>query len=91
MNIEHETQGNRFVARLNGQAAKLNYQMIGDVMNIIHTEVPEEHEGQGVASALVRAALDWARENGKKAESTCQFASGWLERHHEYDDILNRD
>lgn len=89
MNVEHEEQRNRFVSSLDGEDAALNYQLIGDVMNIMHTAVPEESEGEGVGSDLVRAAADWAKENGKQIEASCRFARSWLKRHDEYRDVMS--
>ncbi len=89
MNVEHEKDNNRFFVDLGSETASLNYQLIGDVMNIMHTEVPEDHEGEGVGSDLVRSAMEWARESGKQVEATCNFARGWLERHEEYNDVLS--
>lgn len=90
MNVEHEPQSNRFIVPLSGDGkAMLNYQMIGDVMNIMHTEVPDSHEGEGIASELVRSALEWARKEGKQVEATCRFAKNWIERHDEYKDVLS--
>jgi predicted GNAT family acetyltransferase len=89
MKVEHEEQRNRFVINLDGEDATLNYQLIGDVMNIMYTAVPEASEGEGVGSDLVRAAMDWARESGKRVETSCRFARTWLERHTEYQDVLS--
>lgn len=90
MKVEHEEQRNRFVINLDDEAATLNYQLIGDIMNIMHTGVPESHEGEGAASDLVRAAMEWARQNGKQVEASCSFARGWLDRHDEYQDVLSK-
>ena len=90
MNVKHEPDNNRFIVPLpEGEKALLSYQMIGDVMNIMHTEVPDSHESEGIASELVRYALDWARSAGKQVEATCKFARSWIERHEEYHDVLS--
>jgi predicted GNAT family acetyltransferase len=41
-----------------------------------------------VGSALVRAALDGARENGKQVEPQCPFVAAYVGKHHEWDDLL---
>ncbi|MDX1621436.1 MAG: GNAT family N-acetyltransferase [Nitriliruptorales bacterium] len=48
---------------------------------LIHTQVADEREGQGVGSALVRFALDDAEERGLTVVPECNFVAGWLERH----------
>lgn len=50
-------------------------------MTLVHTEVADELEGQGVGSALVRAALDHAEAEGLTVVPQCGFVAGWLERH----------
>ena len=59
----------------------------GDVLDLVHTEVDQQFEGRGYASALARAALDYARANHLKVVATCPFVRKYLERHHEYDDL----
>jgi predicted GNAT family acetyltransferase len=50
---------------------------------LIHTETPDELEGRGIGSALVRAALDAAAAAGLTLVPRCPFAREWLERHPE--------
>lgn len=90
MTVQHEEDSNRFVINMGGEAATLNYQLIGEIMNIMHTAVPESHEGEGAASDLVRAAMEWARQSGKQVEASCGFARTWLDRHDEYQDVLSK-
>jgi predicted GNAT family acetyltransferase len=49
-----------------------------------HTETQDGYEGQGLASRLVRVALDDAKERGLKINPVCPFVRGWLARHPEY-------
>jgi predicted GNAT family acetyltransferase len=59
-----------------------------DTIVIIHTIVQPEHEGQGVGSALARAALDHAREKKMIVIPECTFVRAFIERHPEYQDLL---
>lgn len=89
MKIEHEVEGRRFVTRLGGDEAFVSYAKPGEkTLNLIHTEVPESFEGKGVASALARYAFDYARENGFKVIPSCAFIRKWIQKHHEYDDLI---
>jgi predicted GNAT family acetyltransferase len=65
----------------------LKYVKRGDVLDLVHTEVDEQFAGRGYASALARAALDYARANHLKVVATCPFVRKYLERHSEYDDL----
>jgi predicted GNAT family acetyltransferase len=79
----------RYEARVDGRVAGFAvYHRRGDLVVFTHTEVDSEHEGQGVASALAREALDDVRRRGLRALLRCPFLSEWATRHPEYDDVL---
>ncbi|UVY83296.1 N-acetyltransferase [Brachybacterium sp. NBEC-018] len=58
------------------------------VRDLRSTVVSAEHGGQGIGSALVRAAVQDSRERGLRLTATCWFARAWLERHPEHHDLL---
>jgi predicted GNAT family acetyltransferase len=63
---------NRFEANLgDGSIAIAAYLLEPGKIIFTHTEVPPEHEGKGVGSALIRFALAAARERGPRL---CRFA-----------------
>lgn len=89
MQIDHEPDAHRFVARVEGGAATLEYAASGDgVIDLHHTYVPREARGQGVADALARFALEHARERGLRVMASCPFVHGWLDDHPEYADLM---
>jgi predicted GNAT family acetyltransferase len=53
-----------------------------------HTEIADEFEGQGLASQLIRFALDEARTAGRKVLPFCPFVRGFIERHSDYLDLV---
>lgn len=53
---------------------------------LVHTEVDDAFEGQGVGSTLARAALDRSLESGLGVVVTCPFIKAWVEKHPEYAD-----
>jgi len=71
-------------------AGLLGYTLSNDWMALVHTEVLEGFEGQGVGSRLVRAVLDDARQRGLRVIPKCPFVVRWLERHAEQHDVLYR-
>ena len=85
MNDAHQVQDNqaesRFELSVDGQLAELPYRRNGKRLVLIHTEVPVELEGRGLAGALVAAAVDRAAREGLTVVPLCPFARGWLERH----------
>jgi len=45
-----------------------------DVWNIIHTEVNESYQGQGIARKLVEIIIEEAKKNKKKLVADCSYA-----------------
>ncbi len=78
----------RFEARIGEALAVAEYHSKGDVSIFTHTEVPESLEGQGVASALIKFALDDARANHFSAVPLCPFVAAYIRRHQEYRDLV---
>ncbi|HEX8391427.1 MAG TPA: GNAT family N-acetyltransferase [Longimicrobium sp.] len=89
MQVEHEEQNHRFVVRLPDGEAELGYAPQGaEVLNLHHTYVPSTARGQGVAEVLVKGALDYARQNGKRVIPTCPYVQAWLQKHPDQNDIV---
>lgn len=83
--ITHHPERQRFETVHEGVTAFVEYRLSdGNTLDIIHTIVPREIEGRGIAGALVEAAYDYALANGMKPEATCSYAVAWLKRHPEY-------
>jgi predicted GNAT family acetyltransferase len=81
----------QFEATAGGGKGVLTYAEKDGKLYMLHTQVPEELEGQGIGGALVRTAADYARENGEKVVPFCPFARAWLQRHHDYDDLITTE
>ncbi len=77
----------RFELELDGHVAFSEYTRAGDMLTIRHTEVPKQHGGKGVGSALVRGLLDIARAQGLKVRPLCPFVAGYIDKHPEYADL----
>jgi uncharacterized protein len=83
------TQG-RFEIEDHGQIAYLEYNLTGNVLQLLHTEVPQALQGKGVASELAKSALDWARDHGKRVDVICEFVGAYVKSHPEYADLVMR-
>jgi uncharacterized protein len=64
------------------------YERRGNVVVFTHTEVDDEHEGEGVGGELARAALDDVRRRGLRVIARCPFVAAWIQRHPDYADLL---
>lgn len=88
VDITHNQAANRFETTIEGHTGFISYQDQGDRIVYDHTIVPSELGGKGVGSALVKHALDYARNEGKKVVPTCSFVASYINKHAEYQDLL---
>lgn len=84
MRILDDETAKKFYAMVDGREARIEYARTGDVYNLLHTFVPEELRGHGVAEQLVQGTLDQIKEKGAKFIPTCPFVQAFLKRHQEY-------
>ena len=81
--VEHDAAGSRFVIRRGDATAELTYQLRGSRIVLVHTGVPRELQGHGLADALAHAALEYARANQLEVVPDCPFVRAYLKRHPE--------
>jgi predicted GNAT family acetyltransferase len=86
--VTHNVASQRFEAKVGGLVSRCDYRMHGDTMMLVHTEVPPQLEGRGIASLLVRAAFDHARQYGLDVLPVCSYVRAWTQRHPEVQDLL---
>lgn len=91
MNIEHFPEKKVFQTVVDGETARLMYHVADGTLDVRHTIVPGEIGGRGIASALVKAAYDYALANELVPVATCSYAVKWLERHPEYNGKMGKD
>ena len=87
--LQKVTNG-RFEIEREGQVAYLEYTLAGNILALIHTEVPEKLRGLGLASTLAENALQWARENKLKVDIVCPTAQAYIAKHPQYSDLVMR-
>ena len=63
--------------------AVLEYRRLGTELALIHTGVPKQFEGQGYGAALVKAAIQLARDENLSIAPYCPYARAWIEKHPE--------
>jgi predicted GNAT family acetyltransferase len=88
--IRDNTDKHRFEAVLDGSVVGFaSYRLSPGLITFLHTEVDDEQEGEGIGSTIVRRSLDAVRADGElKVRITCPFYRSYLDRHHEYDDLI---
>jgi len=80
----------RFVAEIDDKKAGLmTYSVVGPHKIIIdHTEVEAEMQGKNVGYSLVKAAVEYARNNDIKIIPLCPFAKAVFDKTSDYKDVL---
>ena len=78
----------QFEIRVDGHVAVLQYIRSGTRVVYVHTGVPPELEGHGIAGALAKHGLDDARSRGLKVAPRCPYVAAYIARHPEYADLV---
>ena len=85
MELDVQRNDHQYFAVVDGHMAHLDFVAVRPhVLDFQHTKVPPELRGRGVADALVRHALDDAKERGFEVIPTCPFVRAFLDRNPEY-------
>lgn len=86
--VIHNPASSRFEVPLGDALAECAYIRQGNVLALVHTEVPAAMQGMGIAAQLVKAALDWARAEGLRVRPRCSYVVSYMRRHPETQDLL---
>lgn len=78
----------RYELDVEGGTAFANYRLAPGKVIITHTETPFALRGRGIASLLVKGALEQIRAEGKKVVAGCSFVADYLASHPETADLV---
>jgi hypothetical protein len=78
----------RFEMGAGDDTAVAYYRLAPGVITFTHTEVPTALRGQGLASRLMRGALETARAEGLKVVPNCSYVAAFMRQHPEFNDLL---
>lgn len=81
--VSNNQDSHRFETSAEGQTAFLEYRLTPPSIVLVHTEVPAELQGRGLAGSLAHAALAFARREHLKVVVRCPFVHEYLRRHPE--------
>ena len=74
---------NRFEIHNEGETAFLEYDKGDRLLALLHTEVPGNIGGKGIANALAAYAFEFAKEQDLKIIIYCPFIAVYVKRHPE--------
>ncbi|NUR83003.1 MAG: N-acetyltransferase [Nonomuraea sp.] len=82
----------RFEVHVDGRVAGFaDYRLLPTKIVFTHTEVMPDYEGKGLASKLVKFALDASRDTGLRVVPLCPYVKDYIARHQEYADLVDAD
>jgi predicted GNAT family acetyltransferase len=73
---------------VDGHRAFIDYKARDGVYYLIHTEVPIELEGHGIATALVDKVFHYLEGHNFKLVPYCAYIKAYLKRHPEWERLL---
>lgn len=88
MEIIHDILKQKFYIGIDNQECHLEYAKDNNVINLIHTFVPHNLRGKGIAGELVKATLTYAQENSIKVIPSCSYVAAYIQRHKEYEPLV---
>jgi predicted GNAT family acetyltransferase len=86
--VRDNKERSRFELDVGEEAAFASYRLTPSAVIITHTETPRALRGRGIASTLVKGALDLIRRDGRKVIAGCGFVVDYLEKHPEDADLV---
>jgi uncharacterized protein len=92
VDVRQNTDESRYEIFVGGELAGFTqYVLDGDRADFVHTEIDDRFEGHGLASKLIRGALDDARRQGWAVVPYCRFVTHFIAKHAEYRDLVPAD
>lgn len=88
MEVLHDKKNNRFVINIDGLDSFVEYSVYENVIDLHHTYTPPQLRGKGLAEKVVRAAIEYAKENKLKVIPSCSYVAAFMQRHPEYSELL---
>ncbi|MFB6457910.1 GNAT family N-acetyltransferase [Chitinophaga sp. Hz27] len=89
LTITKNEEKHRFETTVEGHIGFIQYVESPGVIAYVHTEVPPELEGRGIAAQLAKYVLDYAREHHLRVKPLCPYVHAYMKRHPEYNDLLH--
>lgn len=78
----------RFEYSRNGNLAVLEYDIMGDKLLLLTTQVPPAMAGQGVGSDLIKQSFELIENMDLKVVPVCSFVQNWLRKNPDKQHLL---
>ncbi|WP_327111931.1 N-acetyltransferase [Streptomyces sp. NBC_01341] len=88
--VQRVGERHRYEIHVDGVRAGLTAYRDRDGQRVFfHTEIDDAFAGQGLASVLVREALNDVRTSGRRIVPVCPYVAKFLKKHGEFADITD--
>lgn len=89
MEVIHDINNSSFFIKIDNASSYVSYSLNDRIMELYTTHTPLQLRGKGLAEKVVKAALDYAKENNFKVIPTCSYVRVFIERHPEYKSLTD--
>jgi predicted GNAT family acetyltransferase len=86
--IVDNIERSRFETEINGEFAFLDYEFYNGAMALVHTFVPPKYRHKGIAFAIIKFALEYAKREQLKIIAGCSSVTIYIEQYPEYAMLL---
>lgn len=91
--VVHEPENNRFVVHFHdghgdNNSGELVYRRDGDVLHLVHSQVPANRQGQGLGGRLMAAALANIEAANLKVQPVCRYTQHYINRNKRWHSLL---
>ncbi len=86
--LVHDPRQQQFSLQVQGATCVVNYQMRGDTMYLVHSEVPVALRGQGAGRELVEKTFEHLEAQGIKAVAVCSYIRAVAQRSPKWSRII---
>ena len=85
--VRNNKDMSRFELDIGSEIAFASYRLTSSAVIITHTETPRALRGRGIASELVKGALELIRADGRKVIAGCGFVVDYLRKNPQFTDL----
>ena len=86
--ITHDKKNKEFTMDINGELARVSYQLRNDTMYLVHSEVPYHLRGSGIGKVLVTKTFEKLSEEGYEAVAICSFIRAVARRSNTWSTVI---
>lgn len=73
---------------VDGKRSFIGYEMEGNQIYLLHTEVPTEQNGKGIAAQMVEKAFVYLEGRDMKVIPSCSYIRAFLKRNPDWEKIV---